>query len=336
MRIVVKVFKWLGCAVAGAGAVGLLYQLIGNAFDGKYAPPASEMIMVDGRTVHFVCTGQGTRLYLLDAGAGVGAIEWDYLIPLLAKRGRVCSFDRPGLGWSDDTGEAHDVTTLVNRIGAIVHAAKIAIPFVYVGHSLGADDAIVYRDKNPHDVAALVLIEPGRPQDFLAHFHGSRFAAMAVTDCGFTCVAAEAAAWLGMTRFFTRSAAPGRPAADARMENEYLAQIAHPAQTMAIMATVASLPKSAYEIMDVKSFRDTPVLVLTSSKPRKRDSDETIPAFEKWRNDQLSWLTSLARMSSRGTGPIVIPDSNHASMVMTRKGAAAVARNIMNFLDRSM
>ena len=89
------------------------------------------------------------------------------------------------------------------------------------------------------------------------------------------------------------------------------------------MATVESLPKSAYEIMDVKSFGEAPVLVLTSSKPRKRDSDETKPAFEKWRIDQLAWLTSLARMSSRGTGPVVIPDSNHASMVMTRKGAAA-------------
>ena len=158
-------------------------------------------------------------------GATVGAFSWDYVAPLLARTGRVCAFDRPGLGWSADTGDAHDVRALATRVAFIVRAAHLPRPFIYVGHSLGADDAIVYRGLYPGDVAALILLEPGIPKDVLRNFRGARAEAMAAPDCDIRCDLAEAAAFLGVTRFFAQAGGIASSMDDFRMRGEYLAQL---------------------------------------------------------------------------------------------------------------
>ncbi|HTT83583.1 MAG TPA: alpha/beta hydrolase [Rhizomicrobium sp.] len=326
--------KCAGLALLGLCALGLVYQLAGDAYDARYAPPATEMISVDGYAIHFVCTGRGRRTYLLDSGATVGAFSWDYVAPLLARRARVCAFDRPGLGWSEDTGDAHDVRALAERIARIVRAARLPRPFIYVGHSLGADDAIVYYGLRPRDVAALVLLEPGIPGDILRKFHGTRAEAMAAPDCDIRCNLAEAAAYLGVTRFFVQISGIGRGAGNTRMGTEYLAQLVRPAQARAFAATLETTTKSAFEMSDVKSFGDTPVLVLTSSRPHERGRHETPAQYQAWRNEQLAWYAALARMSTRGMGPVIIPGTDHAGMVVTKNGAAKVAAAITDFLDR--
>ena len=108
MRRVACVLRWLGIGFAGLVAAGFVYQQVGTLLDRRFRPPLSEMVAVEGHRVHFVCTGQGARTYLLDSGASFG---WDFLVPLLAKSGRVCSVDRPGMGWSDDWYQPHDVAT---------------------------------------------------------------------------------------------------------------------------------------------------------------------------------------------------------------------------------
>lgn len=333
MRLILRLLKWLGIGIAALCVLGFGYQLIGSALDAKYAPPPKDMIAVDGHQIHFACRGEGRRTYLLDAGAGVGAFEWGRLVPLLAKSGRVCAFDRPGLGWSDDVGDAHDVTTFAAEIGAFVRAAGIARPFVYVGHSLGANDAIVYRDRFPRDVAALILIEPGRPADLLEDFHGTREQAMTAPECGIGCVAAEGASWLGIPRLASHLVGAGAHNLSPEMRGEYLAELARPAETRAIVATLFALPKSGYEVMDVKSFDDTPVLILASSDPRKRESDETEAAFAQWQRDQRAYFAALAKMSTRGKGPVIVANTNHATMVMSERGAADVSTAIAAFLD---
>ena len=98
------VARAVGLGLFALAALGAVYQQIGSALDARLAPPPGEMVAVNGHAVHLFCTGSGARTYLLDAGAGGGVFEWWRLQPLLAKTGRVCAFDRSGLGWSDPSG----------------------------------------------------------------------------------------------------------------------------------------------------------------------------------------------------------------------------------------
>ena len=179
--------------------------------------------------------------------------------------------------------------------------------------------------------AEQLLGPDGKPVDLEAA--EVKFAeAMAAPDCDISCHLAEAAAFVGVTRFLVQTGGIAR-GTDSRMHSEYLAQLVRPAQARAFSATLETTTKSAFEMMDVKSFGDTPVLVLTSSQPHERGPDQTPDQYQNWRNEQLAWYATLARMSSRGKGPVIIQGTNHAGMVATKRGAAESGAAITNFLD---
>lgn len=334
MKWVRRILKWAGLGLAGLAAAGAAYQQIGAVRDAGLAPPASEMVTVAGRSVHLECSGRGTRTYVLDAGLGAGTFEWWRMQPLLARTGRVCAFDRAGLGWSAPSASVRDGASAAEELAALVRTAKVPTPFVYVGHSLGANYAMIYAARHPGDVSALVLVEPGMPKDLLEDFPGSRAEAMAATDCGAGCYAAGAAAYLGVARLAARILTPGAKNLAGRARDEYRAGLARPSTVMTMVQELSAVPRTAYEDLDVRSFGATPVLVFASSKPRDPEGKETVGDVAKWRVEQLAWLASLAAKSSRGEGPVVVPDSSHASMVMGEQQAEFMARTIDGFLSK--
>src|SRR4051794_10615164 len=58
----------------------------------------------DGRKLRVYCLGKGGPTVVLESGLGDGAWSWRTVQPAIAKQTRVCSYDRAGLGLSD---EAH-------------------------------------------------------------------------------------------------------------------------------------------------------------------------------------------------------------------------------------
>ena len=332
MRWVGRILKWLGLGVLGLLVLGAVYQQIGLLLDASLGPPANDMTSVDGRAVHLVCTGQGKRTFLLDAGAGAGVFEWLRVQPLLAKVGRVCAFDRAGLGWSAAAPGGYDAHAAAAQLAALVRAARIATPFVYVGHSLGANFAIVYRAEYPQDVSALVLIEPGRPADLLEDFRGTRDDAMSAADCGVSCYAAGTANFLGVVRLASHMI--GHKTFDDYHRALYQAYLTRPATLMTTLASLNAVTKTAYEDMDVRSFGTTPVIVFASSDNLRGDDEfKSVSDYLAWRKVQHAWLASLAAMSKAGKGPVVIPNSDHSSMVLGEKQSATLVQQIVAFVQ---
>jgi pimeloyl-ACP methyl ester carboxylesterase len=336
MRRAGRILRWLGIGLLTLLIAGAIYQQIGLAMDAKLAPPANEIVKVDGRAAHVLCMGQGPRTFVLDAGAGAWSFEWWRLQPLLAKVGRACAFDRAGLGWSEPSRGAHDGATAAVELSALVRAAKLSRPFVYVGHSLGANFAMIYAAKYPGDVSALVLLEPGDPKDLLEDFHGTRSAALAAADCSTLCYAAGAAAYLGITRLAANLLVTGRHSLNERTLKDYRAGLGRPACVMAAASSyLDALPKTAYEDLDIRSFGNIPVAVFASSLPREPEGHETIADVKKWRTGQLAYLASIASLSTHGKGPIVVPSSSHSSMVMGAAQSATLAQEIIAFITNA-
>lgn len=330
MRKLWTVLRRLGVAVLVVLAAVVVYGRVGLVLD--TAPSESEMVTVRGHRMHLRCAGSGSPTFLLDAGLGGWSVHWYRVQPLLAKYGYVCAFDRPGLGWSDDIRAPHDAAAAADELSALVAAARIQTPFVYVGHSLGANFAEVYAAKHPRDVAALVLLDPGDPKDLLEDFHGSRADAMSAAECGITCALASAAGELGFTRIMSLTA--GRHSFSGNERAEYRAAIARPGTLRAMSAEYGALPKTAYQVLDVKSFGTIPVLVLSSTAFRPPEGKETATDVIVWRRGYLTYLSSLAAKSSRGEGPAPIVDSDHVSMVLGERQAARAAELIGAFSRR--
>jgi pimeloyl-ACP methyl ester carboxylesterase len=331
VRWIGRIAKWAGTAVLVLALLGVAYNQVGLALDASLAPPAGEMVQVKGRAIHVRCDGDGAQTFLLDAGAGGWSLAWFRIQPLLAKEARVCSFDRSGMGWSDDLGGAHDAAAVADELRAIVSAAGIKSPFVYVGHSLGANFAQTYYAKYPGDIAGLVLLEPGNPKDLLEDFRGTREDAMRAPDCDWKCPAAFVASHLGVVRLGLLILGAGSKSLPPDLRAKYRAGLARPSTLATTLAYLHALPKIAHQNMDVPSFGATPVLTIGSSNPRTRESGETQTEFEAWGVAYRAHLGTLAAKSSKGVGPMIVPDSTHSSMVTGERQAAWIVAAILDF-----
>ena len=119
--------------------------------------------LADGRKINLYCTGAaspGRPTVILEAGFGATTWTWAGVQPMIAKTQRVCSYDRAGMGFSDTGPMPRTGRAVVADLAAVLKAAKVAPPYVLVGHSAGAMTMRLFADAYPRAVAGLVLIDP--------------------------------------------------------------------------------------------------------------------------------------------------------------------------------
>jgi pimeloyl-ACP methyl ester carboxylesterase len=97
---------------------------------------------------------------MLESGATADSLAWHKVQPSIAKSTKVCAYDRAGFGFSDEGPLPRDLEADAKDLHALIHAAKVPIPVVLVGHSLGTNIVRRYADRYPADVAAIVLVDP--------------------------------------------------------------------------------------------------------------------------------------------------------------------------------
>ncbi len=116
------------------------------------------------------CRGAPTAspMVILEAGAFGTSADWDYVLDDLSKAGRVCAYDRAGVGHSPprpgDLGvlaKARELRSLLDQIGETG-------PVILVGHSNGALYAEAFARLYPERLAGLVYVN-GVGTDDLDH-----------------------------------------------------------------------------------------------------------------------------------------------------------------------
>lgn len=140
-------------------AGGSVYQLISTKMDDAKFPPPGKMIDVGGYRLHIYCMGEGGPTVILDAGGGNSSFDWDQVQPGIAKCTRVCSFDRAGSGWSDESPNPRTSKYMVEELHALLKNANTPPPYILVGHSFGGVNARLYASTYPDEVAGVVLVD---------------------------------------------------------------------------------------------------------------------------------------------------------------------------------
>jgi pimeloyl-ACP methyl ester carboxylesterase len=106
--------------------------------------------------------------------------------PQVAKFTRVCSYDRPGLGWSDPSPYPQTSQQIATELHAALTKRGIAGPFLPVGHSIAGLYARVFAAQYRNQVTGLVLedsVYPDEFKEFPSHFpnHPIIFAMLRLT-----------------------------------------------------------------------------------------------------------------------------------------------------------
>lgn len=149
------------CLAMLAGAV---YQFERTTADLTAFPPPGRMISVNGANLHLFCMGTGFPTLILEAGLGENSLSWHPVQSKLAQNMRVCSYDRPGLGWSDPIDAPIQVEDVSKNLHALLEKAGISPPYVLVGHSRGGIYVRAFYRLFPAEIGGIVLVDSAHEQ----------------------------------------------------------------------------------------------------------------------------------------------------------------------------
>jgi len=150
--------------VCFAMLAGAAYQFQKTTVDLTAFPPPGRMISVSGVNLHLFCVGSGFPTLILEAGLGENSLSWYPVQSKLAQHMRVCSYDRPGLGWSDLINAPIQVEDVARNLHTLLNNAAISPPYVLIGHSRGGIYVRAFYRQFPEETRGIVLVDSTHEQ----------------------------------------------------------------------------------------------------------------------------------------------------------------------------
>ncbi len=230
-------------------------------------------INVDGRTLSIACVGPtdtGKPTVIFEAGLGGDRGVWGDVMTALTQSDRGCSYDRAGLGLSDPAPKPRTTDDQVEDLHALLGAAGLTPPYVFVGHSSGGWNLMVYGDKYPNDVSGIVMVDVRPPA-----FSKKSFAALPPKT-------------------------GGEPEAleQARSEADWEKDPSRNPEGL-------DLIKSAAEAEASPGFGDRPLVVLTAGDRKAITEGMPAPVAEELDSIWMDLQTGLVNLSTKGRQEIV-------------------------------
>ena len=126
----------------------------------EYVKPHQRIDVGGGRRMNLHCMGTGSPTVVFESGLSDWSNTWALIQPAIATSTRACSYDRPGMGYSDPAPGPRTPDAAVEDLRRLLDGAGITTPIVLVGHSMGGFYAKLFAVTYPKRVAGLVLVDP--------------------------------------------------------------------------------------------------------------------------------------------------------------------------------
>jgi len=120
---------------------------------------------VEGHAIRMLIGGSGTSTVVFENGGGVPLEMWGKVQPHVGRFARTVTYDRAGVGLSEDGPSPRDGQQIARELHDALRAAGLPPPYVLVGASLGGLYIRVFAGMYPQDVSGMVLVDPTHDAD---------------------------------------------------------------------------------------------------------------------------------------------------------------------------
>lgn len=110
--------------------------------------------------VEMASAGSGRYTVIFESGFGTGLNAWRKVARELAQAARVVSYSRAGHGRSEPRPEPRTIAQSTLELEQLIASARLAPPFILVGHSYGGLLARSFAARHPDQVEGMVLVDP--------------------------------------------------------------------------------------------------------------------------------------------------------------------------------
>jgi pimeloyl-ACP methyl ester carboxylesterase len=115
------------------------------------------MVDVGGRKLDCRVYGNGSPTVVLVSGLEAPQAYWDSVVPDLAARTTVVTYDRPGVGKSEIGDLPTHGEQSANDLHVLLEQLSVPKPYILVGHSYGGNIARLFASMFPNNMGGLVL-----------------------------------------------------------------------------------------------------------------------------------------------------------------------------------
>jgi pimeloyl-ACP methyl ester carboxylesterase len=137
----------------------LALSVICLLFGPLMARAAERLVSIGARRLAIDCTGERltSSTVVLMAGQGRPAKDWGKVQARVSTFARVCSYDREGLGDSDESPRPQSADEIISDLHTLLAAAGEKPPYLLVAHSIAGIPARRFTARFPSEVTGLVL-----------------------------------------------------------------------------------------------------------------------------------------------------------------------------------
>lgn len=315
----------VACAIIGPITAGLILNGVA-----KDVPAPGRLVDVGGYKLHINCAGPENDLppVIIEAGVGMPSPMFHWFQQSLAKDVRVCTYDRAGLGWSQQSGLSRDSHTIATALHELLDKAGISRPFVFAGHSIGGLHLRVYNALYPGDVKAVAFLDTSHPRQNKVMNAGEDDPAEML---GPVSMVFETLVSLGLTRLyspFTSDIADEYP-------DEVMSQLNHIFNQTGVVHTLFTEMKASDTVMAQAAatggLGEMPIIVISAAAPFPEHFLTKGMDKKKLRRDFDALQKEIVGISSNSR-QIIMEDAHHMSLVFNQKHAEEASGHILQLV----
>jgi pimeloyl-ACP methyl ester carboxylesterase len=160
-----KPIKRTLAGMAALIAFSAIFNFIMLKVESTRYEPAGKLIEVDGHKMHIHAEGEGYPTVVMTCGSGTPSAYTDYsaLQSKVSELTRVCIYERPGYGWSEHAATERSTEQIVEDLRELLIKAEEKAPYLFVAHSMGALEVLLYAHRYPDEVRGIILIDGTSP-----------------------------------------------------------------------------------------------------------------------------------------------------------------------------